>query len=114
LSNNAMWVAFPVRYPPEAKTLLPTDVTPFGATLNAEVNPNGLSSWAWFEWGHQLEQTTSLFDVSQGTRPIPFRYALSDLTPGLTYQYRVAVSNIAGTTFGSNGTFIASLPPTVE
>ena len=89
-----------------------TSVTIDGATVNGMVNPNGQATTAWFEWG--TSPTLSTFStiatqlIGSGSTSQPFTTVLSGLNSGMTYYFRVAASNAAGTTKGS----ILSFSPT--
>jgi len=78
-------------------------VTLTGATLNGNVNPNGLATSAWFEWGTSstsLGTTTVLQSVGSGSATVNISQAISGLTTGVTYYYRAAASSSAGTLRG--------------
>ena len=94
---------------PTATTLIATSIGETGATLNGIVNPNGLATSAWFEWGTSSTlatfEATSLQGLEAGTSPRAVLEVLSGLSPGTTYYYRVVASNATGRASGS----IASL-----
>jgi DNA-binding beta-propeller fold protein YncE len=102
--------------PPLARTSF---VAPRGSTtarLNAEVDPQGLSTEVRFEYGtagdcasNPCAETASL-NVGSEYFPegalVPLVAAeLSGLQPGTTYHYRVLATNGAGTTVGADRTF---------
>ena len=99
----------PANHPPAVATLAATSVGRNSAVLNGNVNPNGLETNAWFEWG--TSQTLSAFSstsgqsLGSGTTSQPVSAALSGLSPGTTYYFRVAASNSSGTTKGSIANF---------
>ncbi len=86
-----------------------TSVTTTSATLAGTVNPNGLATTWQFEYG----TTTSYGSVmpltataaGNGTAALSVSTALSGLTAGTTYNYRIKATNVNGTTTGSNATF---------
>ena len=90
---------------PTVATLAATSVAATGATLNANVTPNGLATTAWFEWGTApaliTYTTTPEQSVGSGTPSLLVNAALSGLSTGTTYYYRVAASNSSGTSKGS-------------
>ena len=104
---------------PRVTTNAATVVTAGGATVNGSVNPNGRSTTAWFEWG--TSPTLATFSVTSnrslgsGKTSQAVNAALSGLTSGTTYYFRVAASNSAGIVKGSILSFstAAALPPTV-
>lgn len=94
---------------PAVVTIAATEVGATGATLNALVNPNGLATGAWFEWGTSSSlaafDTSSTQAVGDGTSPRNVTEGLAGLSPETTYYYRVAASSSAGGTSGSIATF---------
>jgi phosphodiesterase/alkaline phosphatase D-like protein len=100
---------------PTVTTLAATEVGETGATLNGNVNPNGLSTDAWFEWGTSASLAT--FDTSSaqalgaGTDSQSVMATLSGLSSGTTYYYRVAASNATGPANGSIASFTTASPP---
>lgn len=99
---------------PTVTTLAATGVGETGATLNGNVNPNGLATDAWFEWGTSPSLVT--FDTSSaqasgdGTNALPVMATLSGLSSGTTYYYRVAASNATGPANGSIASFTTASP----
>jgi len=90
---------------PTVTTLAATSVGTTGATLNGNVNPNGLSTDAWFEWGTSPTlvtfNTSSIQALEAGTNPLYVKATLSGLIPGTPYYYRLAASNATGSAIGS-------------
>ena len=84
------------------------------ATLNGSVAPPGLETIAWFEYGTDPTLTSSTSTTSQplgsGTEDVPVNAALSGLSAYMTYYYRIAASNSAGTTRGSISSFTTNAP----
>ena len=67
------------------------------ATLNGTVNPNGLTTTAWFEWGtstFDYSQQTTPVAVGNGSAPLPLNSYLTGLMPGVMYRGRMAASII--------------------
>jgi len=95
--------------PPAVTTLAATSVGTTSATLNGNVNPNGLPTDAWFEWGTSPTlvtfSTSSAQALGAGTNPLSMTAALSGLISGTTYYYRLAASNAAGSAIGSIADF---------
>jgi hypothetical protein len=73
------------------------------------VNPNGLATDAWFEWGTSPDLATFVTSPVQalgaGTDSLPLVVILSGLSPGTTYYHRAAASNSTGTAKGSIAPF---------
>jgi uncharacterized repeat protein (TIGR03803 family) len=93
---------------PSATTLAATNVTATSATLHATVNPNGAPTTAQFQRGTSISYGTNTpFTLSapSGTTAENVSLALTGLTPGTTYHYRISTNNLGGTVNGSNVTF---------
>jgi phosphodiesterase/alkaline phosphatase D-like protein len=94
---------------PTATTLVATAVGATSATLNGNVNPNGLATDAWFEWGTSPSlvtyNTSSSRALGAGTDTLPVMATLSGLSSETTYYYRVAASNSTGQANGSIASF---------
>jgi hypothetical protein len=95
-----------------------TGITNIGATLNGSVNPNGLATEAWFEWG--TSTTLATFDntakqaFAAGTTVQSVSASIPGLTFGTTYYFRLVASNSSGVTKGAIGNFSTSAQrPTV-
>jgi hypothetical protein len=74
------------------------------ATVFADVNPSGLATDAWFEWGLSNDpatfSSTTHQAVGSGTSIIPISADLAGLSPTTTYYYRAAALNSRGTAKG--------------
>ncbi|MBP9759784.1 MAG: hypothetical protein KBD24_00255 [Candidatus Pacebacteria bacterium] len=73
-----------------------TNITTTGTTLNGTINPIGIASGGFFQWGLSTgfgNQTSN--DVSPGasTSPMPISAILSGLSPATTYYYRIVGAN---------------------
>jgi hypothetical protein len=99
---------------PTVTTLAATSIGASGATLNGNVNPNGLPTDAWFEWGTSPSlvtfNTSSAQALEAGTNPLSVTATLSGLSSGTTYYYRVAASNSTGSANGSIASFTTVSP----
>ena len=95
---------------PAGTTLAATSVGATTATLNGNVTANGLATNAWFEWGTNpslaSSTSTSSQPIGSGTTSVLVNAALTGLSTGTTYYYRVAASNSSGTTRGSIANFV--------
>lgn len=100
---------------PVATTLAATSVGEGGATLNGTVNPNGLETTAWFEWGTDpglaTFESTPRRALGSGTGPRAVAEAISGLAPATTYYCRVTASSAAGAAAGSIVGFSTTSPP---
>jgi len=94
---------------PIVTTLPATGVVSTAATMNGSVNPNGLTTSFWFQWGttNALGQTTAKLSGT-GNKAIPITYSLV-LTPGETIYYQIVAQNSAGTSQGAILSFTTPL-----
>ena len=70
--------------------------------LSATVNPNGLATNFYFQYGNSpsLGAVTANQSAGSGTAPVALSVTLSGLLPNSTYYYRAVASNSAGIIFG--------------
>lgn len=92
---------------PAVVTLAATLVTGTSATINGTVNPNGLATTYYFEWGTtpSYGNTTTTASAGSGTTAVAVSANLISLTGGTTYHFRLAGTNSDGTSYGSDLTF---------
>jgi hypothetical protein len=90
---------------PLVTTQAATSVTINGATLNANVNPNGLATTAFFEYGTDntmgVISTTTPKSMGSGTTGQSISDNIVSLTAGTRYYFRVSATNSGGTSPGS-------------
>ncbi len=90
--------------PPTVETRPATGISTTIATLEALVNPNGLPSVAWFEWGPENDPgsfvSTPERDVGSAFTDQAFSEGLTGLEPGTSYFFRAAARNSIGTSRG--------------
>ncbi len=104
----------------------PTTKTNNGAAVAGTVNPEGIPTQAFFQYGLDPSQrgpgaSTVLYDQSTPAQPIgsdatdhPVTASLTGLIPGALYHVRLVATSSAGTTFGQDQTFTtaaAAAPP---
>ncbi|MEW6026222.1 MAG: fibronectin type III domain-containing protein [Planctomycetota bacterium] len=104
--------------PPTAITLPPTGVTTSTFTFNASVNPNGVATTVYFQWGTTPSYNygnTSSQSAGNGRSFVPISLGFTGATPGATYYYRVVAYNGGGYSYGLQQSFTTPLPgaPTV-
>jgi hypothetical protein len=82
-----------------------TNVDSTSAVLNGTVNPNGLATTAWFEWGTSgtlaTNSSTTTQSIGSGTSEVSVTANLTNLSPNQRYYFRVVGQNSAGTQRGS-------------
>ena len=100
---------------PTVLTSAATSITSTTATLNGSVNPNGIPTNAWFEFGTDATLTTSAATTTQaigsGTSNQAVTANLSGLVAGTTYYFRTVGMSNGGTVRGAISSF-GTTPPT--
>jgi len=90
---------------PTVATNAATNIASTSATLNGSVNPNGLASTAWFEWGTSSTlatyASTPSRSIGSGSNVVSVAENLTGLSPGVMYYYRAVGQNSAGTSKAS-------------
>lgn len=92
---------------PIAVTAAATSIGASSATLNGSVNPNGVATSWFFEYGTSTAygSTTSSKNAGSGANSVPVSAPLSNLTPGTTYHFRLVAKSSVGTTRSADETF---------
>jgi hypothetical protein len=92
-----------------------SNVTPTSATLNGTVDPSGRPTTWHFEYGTTTGygNTTPTKDAGSGTGATAVSAPVTGLTAGRRYHFRLVATNDAGTSRGSDKTFVSSAAPTV-
>ncbi len=114
-TNGADMTFTTLPLPPTATTTVATSVTNTGATLNGTVNGNGTSTTVTFQYGLDTGYgTTVTATQSPVTGSTAVSKAITGLTNGVTYHYRVVATNGGGTSNGADMIFSpGSVPPAV-
>lgn len=103
---------------PATDTQPATNITHEGATLNGTVNPNGLPTTAWFDWGTDPSlntfTSTTATDVGPGSRSLGFSFGLIALSPNTTYYFRSRADNNMGSNSGSILSFTTLYDPNID
>jgi len=96
---------------PSVTTGPATKVTEHLATLQGTVNPNGLSTTYYFQWGSTTSygNTTSSQSAGSGWDNVAVSADITGLTLHANYHFRLVATNSLGTTYGSDMSFIASV-----
>jgi uncharacterized protein (TIGR02145 family) len=91
--------------PPTVTTVVATEITSTGATLNGIVNANYLSSVVTFEYGTTASYgstATATQSPVTGSTNTNVRTSLTGLISGTIYHFRVKAVNSLGTSYGSD------------
>ena len=85
-----------------------TLVEPDRAVLNGLINPDGFATTGWFEWGTDTNYANPPvpLDFGNGSTTLTVTQALTGLTPGTTYHFRLAAVNTNGTTRSAEKSFV--------
>ena len=102
----------PVTAPPVAITNPATLIASFSATLNGSVNPHGLTTTVYFQYGTTTSYGLTTAPQSHtGNTSQNISWRIWGLIASTTYHFRTVTTNSAGTRYGSDTTF-TTLPPT--
>jgi phosphodiesterase/alkaline phosphatase D-like protein len=95
-----------------APTVLTGGASSIGTTsvfMNGSVNPNGLPTTAYFEWGTSTAYGNTVpnppFNSGSGNNKIGTSAELTGLSLDTTYHYQIVAVNSVGTTYGGDQTF---------
>jgi phosphodiesterase/alkaline phosphatase D-like protein len=100
---------------PTTTTKPATSLTRTGATINAQVNPNGFSTSYWFEYGTNvnMDSQTGFQNIGNASTSSNVSASLSGLAPQTKYYYRINAQNQFGTVNGTIMSFTTSGPLTI-
>jgi hypothetical protein len=86
-----------------------TQVSQRSAVLNGTVNPQGLSTTYYFQYGPTTTYglQSSPANAGSGTGNVAVHSTITGLTPGTTYHYRLVAQNVGGTTYGADQSVVA-------
>ena len=106
-NRNTQIASFKFGNDPTVTTLAASSVTGAIATLNGSVNPNGLATTYYFQWGTTVSygNLTTTTSAGSGTSAIAVSANLTGLTSGTTYHFRLVGVNSDGTSNGSDLSF---------
>ena len=119
-------VPIPVSGKPLISEEQATDVQPTTATLHGLVNPKGFDTHYRFEYVDQRSfeteggysspntEVTSPIDLGMIDQKDPVQAAISSLTPGTTYHWRIVAENSAGEALGDDQTFETRTPVSIR
>ena len=103
--------------PPVVITNPATSIASFSATLSGSVDPHGLTTTVYFQYGTTTSYgSTTLSQIKTGNMYQSISANLSGLAASTTYHFRLVATNTAGTRYGTDRTFTtltATGPPVV-
>jgi hypothetical protein len=93
-----------------------SSLTAASATLNGVVNPEGLATSWYFEYGPSTSYgwKTPATSMTAGPNDTNVSYGLLSLAPQTTYHFRIVATSYAGTSLGVDLTFITGLSVTLN
>jgi len=92
--------------PPVAITNPATLIASFSATLNGLVDPHGLSTTVYFQYGPTTSYgSTTSAQTKSGSTYQSISANISDLAASTTYHFRIVANNSGGTRYGGDSTF---------
>ena len=99
------WVLL-LQVPPVVTTNPATYVASNSVTLNGSVNPSGLTTTVYFQYGTTTSYGhTTPVNTRNGNIFHPINASVSGLNPSTTYHFRIVAHNNNRTSFGSDRTF---------
>jgi hypothetical protein len=98
---------------PSVTTGQASNLATTGATINGTVNPNGLPTTYYFQWGTTdgYGNETSSQDAGSGNISASVYADLTGLAVSTTYHYRLVATSSAGTVRGADVSFTTLGPP---
>jgi len=87
---------------PTVLTLPPTILNGNSVIMKCDINPNGLNTKVWIEWGiiSFNEHITTLKDIGNGFVNVLIEEQVDGILPGVNYKYRCVGLNSMGYTYG--------------
>ena len=98
---------------PAVSTGRPASLTQTSATLTGTIDPEGAATSYVFEYGTSTAygSATPAATAGSGTKNVAVSAAIGTLTQNTTYHYRLAATNVNGTTYGHDVSFKTARPP---
>jgi NHL repeat-containing protein len=101
--------------PPSVEELPAAPVNVTSARLNGRIDPNGIATTYYFEYGPTSAYGTSLpagqdADAGSGSEDVIVSGEATGLQPGTTYHFRIVAHSSSGTTSGPDQTFVTRVP----
>lgn len=98
---------------PMVGPLITAQAGPANATFSGAVDPEFLTTSAWFDYGLTTNygQTTVVTNVGNGSTYITIWSTATNLSPATVYHYRMHATNSEGIALGADNTFTTTVPP---
>jgi outer membrane protein assembly factor BamB len=109
--NDVTFTTLSATGAPFVTTNAATNIASSSATLNGTVEPHGLSTTVYFQYGTTTSYgSTTASQTKTGDTYQNVSANITGLTAGTTYHFRIVATNSAGTRYGADKTF-AAVPP---
>ncbi len=101
---------------PGVSTSAADEIGPFKAKLHGTVDPNGLATTWYFEYGKTTSygSKTPSQSAGSGTAPQSVAVLVQGLSAGVTYHFRLVATSGAGTSRSGDRSFVTDAPPSVK
>jgi hypothetical protein len=94
-----------------------TEILPNSAVLNARMDPDGMATTYWFEYGLDKDYNVKTQKLGAGSGSgiisVP-GIEIDKLQPGTIYHYRAVAENALGVTYGQDRIFTAAATPKIS
>jgi hypothetical protein len=112
-SSPAVTPSTPPPKPPLAYAAYVEQVTASSAVLKGRVNPRGLATEYYFQYGPTTAygSQSSAASAGSGTLEVKLTQPVTGLQPYTTYHFRVIATSSAGTTASTDATFVTKKIP---
>ena len=112
-SNEVSATTTALELPPTILSNYLTNVNDNTATFYGTLNPNGLATTAYFQYGITTTygSNTAVQTMGNGTVSINITENITGLAQASTYYFRMVAANSAGTVYGTGQTFNTSRTP---
>jgi Ca2+-binding RTX toxin-like protein len=108
--------AFTTQSQPAVKTGGASEIGPTSASVSGSVDPNGLETGWFIEYGRSTSygSRTPTLSAGAGGSPVGVATRIEGLAAGVTYHYRVVASNEAGAARGADAALRTDPAPSVR
>lgn len=117
VSETLVQLSVSVPTAPSVTTHSLVSIASTGAVLSATVNPNGLQSRFWFEWGPgtSFSSNSRAPVLLAGTLPVTSNVVVTGFAADTLHRFRAVATNIVGRADGAAQTFLwSSTRPTLQ
>ena len=109
VGNNVVLIAAPApAAAPAVTTGGASGITHSSSTLNGSINPNGLATTCFFQYGLTADygSATATQSAGNGINDAGFNSPITGLADSTTYHYRLVATNGIGTSYGIDQEFV--------